>query len=276
MTHDPDRLADFAQLTGRRADIASYYCGFGDVFPGPVERQFADGGRRRVLLSWDPGATRFSQWANGRHDAYLDEIVAAAVAYPYDVYVRPWPEMNGDWATFQPTPAGDKPYGGTYHEFKAAWRHVVTYVRDGGATNIKWVFNPAVDTYAETTPVRAIWPGARYVDVLGIDGFNWGDDDGWGRWRSYEDIFTPMYDILTGLHPTAPVWICEFGSKEPRVDDGAPASARHSKGRWLTNAYGYDGFPRVRAQIYFHMRKERDWRLNSSREARLAVRRALD
>jgi len=30
-------------------------------------------------------------------------------------------------------------------------------------------FNPTTDTYAGTTPVTSIWPGAAYVDVLGLD-----------------------------------------------------------------------------------------------------------
>jgi beta-mannanase len=183
--------------------------------------------------------------------------------------------MNGDWSLFQPTPKGDKPYGGTYEQFKAAWRHVVGYVRGHGATNIKWVFNPASDVYPATTPVARIWPGERFVDVLGIDGFNWGRDRSWGRWLSFREIFAPMYARLTGLHPTAPVWICEFGSKEPGVRDGAPVDAAHSKSQWLYRAFGFDGFPRIDALVYFHARKERDWRVTSSRAALRGARQAL-
>jgi mannan endo-1,4-beta-mannosidase len=275
MAEDPSRLSDFEQLVGRQAQIASYYSGYGAVFPGATAKRLAEGGRRTVLVSWDPGRTRFSEWASGAHDDYLDQIVAAARDYPYDIYVRPWPEMNGDWAQFQPTPEGDRPYGGTYDEFKAAWRHVVGYVRGHGATNVRWVFNPASDVYPATTPVARVWPGTRYVDVLGIDGFNWGHDRSWGRWLSFREIFTPMYTRLTDLHPTAPVWICEFGSKEPRVNDGAPADATHSKRDWLYRAFNVDGFPRIEAMVYFHVRKERDWRVTSSRAALRGARQAL-
>ena len=98
-----------------------------------------------------------------------------------------------------------------------------------GATNLKWVFNPAADTYAETTPVGKIWPGAAYVDVLGIDGFNWGKDNHWGRWLSFGESSgrCTAADEDCTLH--APVWICEFGSKEPRRHDGAPRDRRQSK-----------------------------------------------
>ncbi|MCY7396412.1 MAG: hypothetical protein LH468_09730 [Nocardioides sp.] len=275
MQAEPSRLSSFEELVGAPADIASYYYGYGDVFPAAAEAGFASNGRR-VLVSWDMGPTRFSSWTSGEHDAYLDQIVAAALSYPADVYVRPWPEMNGDWQTFQPSPDGERPDGGTYLEFQDAWRHVVDYTRARGATNLKWVFNPAADTYAETTPVRRIWPGAEYVDVLGIDGFNWGKDRGTGRWRSFREIFAPMYRRLSALHPTAPVWICEFASKEPRSADGAPRDDRHSKARWLEDAFRSAlSMGRIQAMVYFHERKERDWRVNSTPGALLALRRTV-
>jgi beta-mannanase len=183
--------------------------------------------------------------------------------------------MNGDWQTFQPTASGDRAHAGTYAEFVAAWRHVVGYTRAAGATNLKWVFNPTADTYTGTTPVSAIWPGREYVDVLGLDGFNWGRDSRWGRWRSFKNIFATQYQRLTALHPTAPVWICEFGSKEPKVRDGAPADPTRSKADWLRQALTTRAFPRVRMLIYFHADKERDWRVNSSRSALRTVRRIL-
>ncbi|CAM3700596.1 glycoside hydrolase family 26 protein [Nocardioides zeicaulis] len=277
MTHDPALLDGFEDLVGHDAGIASYYWGYGDVFPGPTELAFADGGRRRVLLSWDMGPTRFASWSNGEHDAYLDTLVAAARAYPYDVYVRPWPEMNGDWQTFQPTRPGAAPreHGGSYAEFKKAWRHVVTYFRARGADNVKWVFNPTTDVYAETTDVRRIWPGRRYVDVLGLDGFNWGSDTTWGRWQGFERIFGPQYDRLTRLHPTAPVWVCEVGSKEPRKDDGAPADSSRSKAQWVRDALATRRFPRIEALVWFQADKERDWRVDSSPGSLRALREGL-
>lgn len=275
MTHAPHRLAAFESLVRAPVDIASYYWGFGDIFPGATERSFARNGTRKVLLSWDMGPTRFSEWTDGRHDDYLDDLVAASLAYPWTVYVRPWPEMNGDWQEFQPTLAGSRPYGGTYAEFRAAWRYLVTYFRARGVTNLRWVFNPTVDVYAGTTPVGLIWPGAAYVDVLGIDGFNWGRDASWGRWQSFEQTFAPMYRRLTALHPTAPVWICEVGSKEPSRSDGAPRDLRQSKARWTKDALTTRSFPRLRAVIWFHARKERDWRVNSSPGALRVLRRQL-
>ncbi len=275
MQGNPGRLGDYERLTGSKTDIASYYYGYGDIFPGETERRFADGSDRKILLSWDMGPTRFTEWSNGRHDDYLKRIAAAARRYPHRVFVRPWPEMNGDWQSFQPTPGGARPHGGTYREFIKAWRHVVTYFREHRATNLRWVFNPTADTYAGTTPVKAIWPGRRYVDVLGLDGFNWGTDAGWGQWRSFPDIFLAQYRKLTALHPTAPVWICEVASKEPLTNDGAPIDLFHDKGAWIRRMFDYRGMSRIKALVWFHADKERDWRINSSPGALSAIRSLL-
>lgn len=263
MVADPTRLTGYETLLGRKATIASYFYGLGDEFPAAIEKGFSDGGRRDVLLSWDMGATRFTDWSSGKFDKYLHTIATHAKAYPYRVYVRPWPEMNGDWQDFQPTAAGTKPYGGTPTQFVAAWRHIVTTIRRAGVANLKWVFNPTADTYAETTNVQDIWPGAAYVDVLGLDGYNWGNG-GHFRWRSFEEVFRTQYTRLTRLHARAPVWICEYGSKEPTVDDGAPVDSNHDKGAWTRSMLASTQFPRITTLVAFSANKERDWRLNSS------------
>ena len=96
-----------------------------------------------------------------------------------------------------------------------------------------------------TTDVRTLWPGPGYVDVLGIDGYNWGGGPQ-GTWISFKRIFRPMYRILTGLHPTAPVWICETAAKEPRAGDGAPRLATRSKAGWIRAAFSSRAFPRLK------------------------------
>jgi hypothetical protein len=273
----PGVLDDLQRTVQAPVTIASYFYGPDDVFPAQPDIDTARGGARDLLVAWEIGTFRYREWPAGLHDARLDRIAAAARAYPRPVYVRPWPEMNGDWTTFQPTPAGEKPHGGTPAEFIAAWRYVVTYLRARGATNLRWVFNPTTDTYPGTTDIRTIYPGDAYVDVLGLDGYNWGNTGvNWGPWRTFEDIYRVQYDRLVALHPTAPVWICEVGCKEPSYDDGAPRIKSASKGRWITDMFAATTFPRVRAVCWFHTKKERDWRVSSSNDALKAIRRALD
>ncbi|MCU1655559.1 MAG: hypothetical protein JWO57_215 [Pseudonocardiales bacterium] len=254
--------------------VASSFRGWGDLFPDPT--QLADSATGHTLLvAWDLGATsatRFSTFTSHQHDSYLTQEAAAAVAYGKPFYIRPWAEMNGDWTAFQPTPAGDRPAGGSYAQFIAAWRYVVTFFRGHGASNVRWVFNPTADTYAGTTPVSSIWPGRAYVDVLGLDGYNWGSG-GQFAWRGFSDIFTAQYARLTALDPGLPVWVCETGSKEPLEDDGAPVDPAHSKAAWYQGMGSWLVGKRVRAVVLFDARKERDWRVSSDPAALDVVRR---
>ena len=246
-------------------DIASSFRGPGDLFPTGEEAADAASGHT-LLVAWDMGATaadRFTTYTSGQHDSYLHSAAAFARDSRATIYLRPWAEMNGDWQLFQPTADGKKVAGGTPTEFVAAWQHVVTLFRADGASNVRFVFNPTADTYAGTTPVASIFPGAGYVDVQGLDGYNWGAD-GPGGWRSFDTIFGGQYQNLTALAPGLPVWICEVGSKEPLESDGGAADPSHSKSDWYAAAMRSTTFPAVRALSMFDVRKERDWRAASS------------
>ena len=260
------QITQFESTLGSKVAVASSFRGWGDVFPDAVQQKDAATGHT-LLIAWDLGATsatRFTTFTSHAHDAYLAQEAAAARAFGKTLYIRPWAEMNADWSAFQPTTDAARPAGGTYAQFIAAWRYVVTYFRAHGATNVRWVFNPTTDTYAETTSVASIWPGAAYVDVLGLDGYNWGTG-GIFRWRSFSQIYSTQYQRLVALAPTMPVWICEFGSKEPAVSDGAPIDTVHSKSQWYADMFAYlrTTATHVTVAVMFDVRKERFWRISS-------------
>lgn len=256
---------------GAHLTIASSFQGFGDVFPDAPEKAQAASGHT-LLVSWDLGstaATRFTTFTDGSQDAYLSQVAAAVAAFGQPIYIRPWPEMNADWSPFQPTASGAQPAGGTPKQFIAAWRYLVTFFRSHGAINARWVFNPTTDTYAETTDVRTIFPGGAYVDILGLDGYNWGNG-GVLQWESFQSIYQVQYQRLVGLDPGAPVWVCEFASKEPAENDGAAIDPTHTKADWYRALFASTAFPAIKALVLFDTNKERDWRVGSD-SASLAV-----
>jgi len=73
------------------------------------------------------------------------------------VLLRPYPEMNGNWAWYQSrTPA----------EYKWLWLETYNYfVNERGLTNLLWIYAPNAGhgNYVE------YYPGSPYVDIVGLD-----------------------------------------------------------------------------------------------------------
>lgn len=272
MDANPSLLDAWGSLTGSSPSVASIFRGRGDLWPSALDSQLTKDGSRVLLVSWhleDWGS--YQWWASGAGDSVLQEQAARLKAYGKPVVVRPWAEMNGDWAPHQPLLTGpQKLAGGTPGEFVAAWRRVVTTFRSQGVTTVKFCLNPTTDTYQECTPVAALWPGASYVDLLGLDGYNWGGGNGL-TWRSFDDIYRQQYANLVALKPGAPLWICEVSSADPRGASGVSVTAPPgaTKGSWWAalNSSLKAGYPQVQALVAFDALKERDWRVNSSSEA---------
>lgn len=283
-------LPQLERKLGARLAIVSGFVDWDYVLGEQRDRLLAAGGRK-LLYSWEPHCAAdgrciaFRDVIAGELDGYFERVAASMRRFPHAIYVRPWAEMNASWSPYR---AGSgRPGAGSSEEFKQAWRHLYDFFRARGVDNLRFVFNTDAELEEGSADVREIWPGAGYVDVLGIDGYNWGESGlpGGNRWLEFDAIFTPMYRLLTSLHPSAPVWICEFGSKEPRKSDGSPRSpappdASHSKARWLENALASTAFPRLEALVYYNAYtpardNQRDFRLESSRESLGVIRRLL-
>jgi hypothetical protein len=187
---------------------------------------------------------------DGSHDAYIEASAKAAAVYGKPFQIRFAPEMNGSWAPWEGSINGNTPAA-----YVAAWQHVVSIFRSAGATNVTWVWAP---NCGPTSTISSYYPGDSWVDVIGLDGYNWGSS--LGKWQSFSEIFGSSYDIVTTLSATKPVVITETAS----------ADAGGDKAAWITSAYQTEiptRFPRVTAVIWFNVNKEADWRVESSSAA---------
>ena len=135
-------------------------------------------------------------------------------------------------------------------------RRLAACARDGSAarapTTPIWVWNP-IAAYAGSTPLRELFPGARRVDWLAVDGYNWGATRSWG-WQSYADVFAPTLRELRALAPGRPAMIAETGSAPDRRKAG-----------WVTDTLRSARADGVDAVVWFEYAKETDWRLSESR-----------
>jgi len=212
-----------------------------------------------------PSTVTLSQIASGTQDRYLRPLAIAmrdwgnqnkdANGLAAQVMFRLFPEMNGSWETYSPGTRGQ-----TAYQFRLAWIHVVKLFRANGASNVRFIWNPD-RVFNSATPLKSLWPGASYVDWVGLDGYNWAD-------RTHGTYYT--YDLLhnsvTQLRSitSKPLIICELGS--------APFSG---KPYFLSHMIG--GMQRLGAKgmVYFNENQERKWRIDSSSSAISGARTGL-
>jgi beta-mannanase len=210
---------------------------------------------------WDSSSATDPRYAlknivRGDFDAWFAAGADDARAFGKPFYLRFAPEMNGRWAPWE---AGIN--GNTPQDYVDAWRHVHALFVRRGAGNVKWVWGPNVfgGSAVNFTPY---YPGSDVVDVLALDGYNWGTLD---VWQTYSEVFGASYDALAKLDPVKPVMIAETASAESGGDKAA----------WITSAFTREiptRTPRVQTVVWFNVNKETDWRVESTTRALDAYR----
>jgi glycosyltransferase involved in cell wall biosynthesis len=107
-------------------------------------------------------------------------------------------------------------------------------------------------------------PSDSYVDLLCMDGYNWGNTN--GGWQSFNQLFGATYNQLTAL-----------SNKDIFIGETASAEQGGSKANWITDAYGpaIDSMPKIMGINWFNANKEKDWRVNSTQTALNAYKQAI-
>src|SRR5690606_25557596 len=196
---------------GREFDIAHWYTSWDHAYdPVPVDDVLAHG--RIPLVSWQPHHQTVQDIAAGHHDDYVRAWARAAATANGTIYLRPSPEMNGNWT----------PWNGDPTTLRTAWRHIHHLFQQEGATNVRWVFSPNVTDEPRTTTnqLENYYPGHDVVDILALDGYNWGDTRPHIGWRDFDTIFHTAYDRITQLGEQ-PIWITEIASSDVGGDKSA-------------------------------------------------------
>jgi beta-mannanase len=153
--------------------------------------------------------------------------------------------------------------GNTATDYINAWKHIKDIFNQEGATNAKFVWCPNV-VYSGSTALSSLYPSDSYVDLLCMDGYNWGNTN--GGWQSFNQLFGATYNQLTAL-----------SNKDIFIGETASAEQGGSKANWITDAYGpaIDSMPKIMGINWFNANKEKDWRVNSTQTALNAYKQAI-
>ncbi|MDY6824636.1 MAG: glycosyl hydrolase [Thermodesulfobacteriota bacterium] len=137
------------------------------------------------------------------------------------------------------------------------FRYVADMVAARGADNIHWVFCPNAESVpdADWNRIAAYYPGAAYVDAVGMDGYNWGttrtlSEHGWdSRWQSFQAIFQAAGRDLRTIAPGKSLFVFETAS----VTHGASREA------WIAEMFDTLNAWDVRGVVWFQADKENQW-----------------
>jgi hypothetical protein len=254
----PPRLSGVEAQLGISAGIVSIYQAWGPQevrpFPGEMLREIQRRGAV-PLINWQPWTDLFLQFKNdsdlsrnrrvcaaivqGRFDAYLKAYAARVRELDGPVLIRFAHEMDN------PRYPWSGSGGNTPEEFQGAWRHVVNLFNAEGACNVGWVWSPL-----GTTSPDAYFPGAGFVDWVGVTALNHAPSAANRSWRGFSDIYEPMRWQV--LRYNRPVILTELGTTG---NDG-------DRAQWFTAALGAiaQNYPEIKSVVFFHT--DRDGQLN--------------
>lgn len=256
-----------SRLAGEQPSIILGYKDFQQ--PAPIAELAAASSRGAVPMitweSWDASvggvaqpAYTLSAIAGGAFDAYIRQWGLDLAAWGKPVMLRFAHEMNGDWYPWCEAVNGNAP--GDYIQ---AWRRVHDVIAAAGASNVTWVWAP---NGGGPGNMAAMYPGDTYVDVLGLDAYNWGTTQTWSSWQTPDALFGTWLAQLRTIAPGKDIIITETASTE----------TGGSKADWITALISYlKAQPNVTGFLWFDLAKETDWRINSTPASSTAFSAAL-
>ncbi len=234
----------FAKATGVRPNVVMYFSGWHTLF----KTRFADTARKNgavPFVEMQPfGRHIMAKIVAGRFDIYLRKYAEEVHSYRGRVLIGFAHEMNGNWY----------PWGATHTRpkvFRKAWRHVVTIFRESGDFNVTWLW--VINGLAPgEAPIRAWWPGSKYVDWVGVDAYYVQPA------QVFSKVFEPTFAAVRKL-TRKPILIAETGI--------GPAAGQAAK---LPDLFaGIERTKNLRGFVYFDQYQNRgtyhqDWQIDNN------------
>ena len=140
------------------------------------------------------------------------------------------PDPNTPWYAWSGTVNGNRP-----GDYVRAWKHVRKVLDEGGAARRSSCSGACTRAASRTTEANALkvyFPGAKQVDLVGADAYNFGNAQGL-TWTAPADLFAPAYGTIQKLAKKKPFWISETGSTARGGDEGAWIGALGQLGKTM-------------------------------------------
>ncbi|MEU6231072.1 glycosyl hydrolase [Streptomyces sp. NPDC047042] len=265
--HAPARATTAAayRASGRHPRILSYYQGWKQSFSASdAELSYKQGAL--PLLTWEPrGANLDSDQpqyslkriTSGYYDSYIIEFARDVKATGRPLALRFAHEMNGDWYPWSEVNSGN-----SRGDYVKAYRHIHDLFQAVGATDVIWIWSPNALRGAKGVALKPLYPGDRYVDWVGIDGYGFGE-------KTATEVLQPTLDEVRQFSGK-PVLLTETGSSPGSQQPGWTADLF----RWLKATPNVIGF--VWFQHSVDEGGQYDYRFDINPTTKAAFRHGLD
>lgn len=238
--YTPADLQAFEDLVGAEVDIRAIFVNWDSPFPTSVANHLASEGKT-LLLFWEHHGVTLDRIIAGDEDEYIKQFAAAAKASPATIMLAPLHEMNGNWDPWDGTVGNNTP-----EKVILAWRRMFDIFKGAPNISFAWTVNNVSVPDTPENQLENYYPGDEYVDIVGVDGFNFGRP-----WQNPRQVFG---DVLERLNVyDKPIYILSTATAEG-----------DRKADWI---YDFEkelsDHPEVKGWVWFHIDKERDWRVDS-------------
>jgi Glycosyl hydrolase family 26 len=249
-------IEGFADMAGQTPNLAGYYSGWAE----PFKMAFATELHQHGVIPYvqiDPSFAKVAAIADGSQDTYLKGYADSVRDFGHPVVIGFGHEMNGTWYSWgyrQTSPA----------TFIAAWRHIVTVFRNEGADNVTWLWTVNAEERPGSQPIRAWWPGPRYVTWVGIDGYYV------PRWDTFPRVFGPT---ISQVHAIT--------SKPILLSETAVSPAVPNQFAKIENLFNGVQSQNVLGLVWFDVKQpangpyQQNWQLQPDSQAQVAFREGL-
>ena len=210
--------------------------------PEDIETLIATGAYDEYITNWAIQLKQFLAGLDGELGTNDDRRAFLRFAH----------EMNGDWYYWSALKGQNTP-----DDYIAMWRHVWDVVESQGITrdHLQWMWTVSASDYGDFS-AEQYYPGDDYVDWVGIDGYNFGEDFSWSYWRTPTQIFEPMRQRLQQLAPDKPIAIPEVATNSITQYGVDP----FAKDAWISQLGDYVKTNNIGLLSWFNLDKESDWR----------------
>lgn len=243
-------LHTFERLSGVKPQIEENYWAFGGRFPSGWARTLLRQGIL-PLMQINPRRESLAAIAAGRYDPYLRGFAAQVRALGAPVALSFAHEMNGSWY-----PWG---FGHVQPEvFVAAWRHVHRVLGAAGARQVIWVWtvaHTAPQAGRLFAPVAPYWPGAAYVNWVGLDIY----------------YSNPKTTFRTAVTPT--IGAVRRFTRDPILLSETAVPDRYDQVQQISNLFAGARAAGLLGVIWYDQNARMSWELNDRPAALAAFRR---